>query len=425
VERDERDHHNERDERDHRNERDGQGHSGPADDAGPDSAGLDDAGPANAAADNADHLIRLRDQGFQDQPVELIAVDRLSVDFSPRVEGEDEDYVRALAETTAELPPILAHRATMTVVDGAHRLRAARLRGAEHIAVRFFDGGLADARLLAVATNIAHGRPLSTADRAAAATRIFASHPRWSDRAVAAITGLSAKKVARLRGGSAADPGARRIGRDGRSRPVDSSHGRELAGRLILDDPGASLRQIAAKTGLAPATVADVRARIRRGESPVLARPGRTGTEPGTAAVPGPTERGPGTESGTGTERGTGTESGTAAEAPVVLAERRAAPARSKARRALPPDELLRIFDSLRRDPSLRFSEAGRSVLRVLDACALVARDPRRIAATVPPHCKDSLAQLAQGYAGLWQTLADDLGNGRSDGDGRIATARA
>lgn len=348
------------------------------------------------APDTAEHLISLRDQGFQDQPVELVPIDEIRVGFSPRIEGEDEDYASELAETQAKLPPILVHRATMTVVDGVHRLRAARLRGDARIAVRYFEGDRANAQLLAVATNVVHGRPLSAADRSAAAERIFTSHPHWSDRAVASVTGLSAKKVAQLRGETAAEPGARRIGRDGRSRPLDSSHSRELAGQLMLNDPDASLRQIAAQTGLAPSTVADVRARIRRGESPVPARKNRTEHEGGGPAV--------------------------------SLAERQ--PAQPKPRRAVPPDELLRIFDVLRRDPSLRFSESGRSVLRMLDACALVARDRRGIAASVPPHCKDSLAQLAHGYADLWQLLADDLENGQagqasSAGGERVASVGA
>ncbi|MGW2722984.1 ParB/RepB/Spo0J family partition protein [Streptomyces sp. NPDC001492] len=363
--------------RDTRDHRDGQG-----------TRDLPDVG---ASPDGADHLIRLRDRGFLDQPVELVPIEHLVVDFddfSPRSAGEDEDYVRTLAETEAEFPPILVHRATMTVVDGAHRLRAACLRGADHISARFFEGDLDAARLLAVATNVTHGRPLSTDDRIAAARRILAAHPRWADRAVAALAGLSAKKVARLRGADT-EAGGFRIGRDGRSRPVDSSQRRELAGELIRSDPGASLRQIAARAGLAPATVADVRARIRRGESPVPERSGRDPRLP-------------------------------QAQPSVPPGQRRVPPASTG--RPIAEDEILRLFDALRRDPSLRFSDAGRSVLRVLDACAVIARDGGRIAATVPPHCRESLAQLAHGYAGVWNRLANDLTSGESE---RIASLGA
>jgi ParB-like chromosome segregation protein Spo0J len=391
--------------------------------------------------EDAEYLIRLRDSLFREQPVEEIPVGMLATGFSPRVDGEDTEHIRNLAETSAELPPILVHRASMTVIDGVHRLRVAELRGQDRIAVRFFDGEQTDARLLAVATNIAHGRPLSAADRKAAAMSIFASHPRWSDRAVAAVAGLSPKRVASLRKETALPQADRRIGRDGRVRPVDSSHRRERAGELLRNNPGASLRQIAAQVGLAPATVADVRDRIRRGESPVPSR-GRGRAAPASVparpvhaveAAPAPepaaeigavpqavpqavAEAGPGAVPVVGGPR-VAALPGDAARgqepaAGVVRARRpgslRGVPAGPKAA-TVAADEVTRITDALRRDPSLRLSDSGRSLLRLLDACALVARERRRIAATVPAHCKEPMARLAQGYAGVWRLLADDL----------------
>lgn len=67
------------------------------------------------------------------------------------------------------------------------------------------------------------------------------------------------------------------------------------------------------------------------------------------------------------------------------------------------------IFESLRRDPSLRLNEMGRNILRMLDACALVARDRQRIIANVPPHCKGKISELMQAYAEIWQVFADEL----------------
>src|SRR5947199_10633529 len=49
---------------------------------------------------------------------------------SPRVAGENPEHVQLLA-AARNLPPILVHRSTMRVIDGMHRLRAARLRGDE------------------------------------------------------------------------------------------------------------------------------------------------------------------------------------------------------------------------------------------------------------------------------------------------------
>ncbi|MGW6703911.1 hypothetical protein ACWGDE_03305 [Streptomyces sp. NPDC054956] len=341
-------------------------------------------------AESADHLIRFRDRGYLDQPVESVPTDRISAGFSPRTGGEDREYAKTLAEADGELPPILVHRQTMSVIDGAHRLRAAALRGETHVRVRYFDGDRGEAELLAVAANVTHGRPLTAAERTAAAGRVFASHPRWSDRAVAAVTGLSARKVSQLRKGTAAAETGHRVGRDGRARPVDPSRGRELAGELLRSNPGASLRRIAAEAGLSPATVADVRDRIRRGEDPVPAR--RTDNAPvrGRSSAP-PSSPSP-------------------AGSPISLAARRGAgPRRPVAEPQPAPDRLLRIFESLRRDPSLRLSESGRDVLRMLGACALVAQHREKIAASLPTHCKEPMAQLVQGYAGLWRQLADEL----------------
>lgn len=131
---------------------------------------------------NPDHLIALRDKALREFPVEWVPIETLTVSSTPRVDGEDLAYARALAESGAALPPILVHRATMQVVDGVHRLRAARIRGADCVEVRFFDGTEAESFPLSVAINVAQGRPLSSTDRTVAVTRILASHPHWSDR---------------------------------------------------------------------------------------------------------------------------------------------------------------------------------------------------------------------------------------------------
>ncbi|MBT2447960.1 ParB N-terminal domain-containing protein [Streptomyces sp. ISL-43] len=356
-------------------------------------------------AESADHLIRFRDRGYLDQPVESVATDRITAGFSPRTGGEDGEYAKTLAEAEGELPPILVHRPTMRVIDGAHRLRAAALRGETHIRVRYFDGERSEAELLAVAANVTHGRPLTAADRTAAAGRVFASHPRWSDRAVAAVTGLSARKISQLRKGTAAAETGHRVGRDGRARPVDPSRARELAGELLRSNPGASLRRIAAEAGLSPATVADVRDRIRRGEDPVPARRGDTAPADRRRAA-SPSSASPSSASPSSSSP---SASSPAAD-PISLAARRgSAPRRPVADPQPAPDRLLRIFESLRRDPSLRLSESGRDVLRMLGACALVAQDREKIAASLPRHCKEPMAQLVQGYAGLWRLLADEL----------------
>ena len=122
---------------------------------------------------------------------------------------------------------------------------AASLQGRETIDVIFFDGSEADIFLRAVQENIAHGLPLSQADRRAAVERIIASHPHMSDRAISHSVGLAAKIVADIRRRSSEDlPQLNaRVGRDGRVRPVDSGEGRRRAAELLAQHPEASLRE--------------------------------------------------------------------------------------------------------------------------------------------------------------------------------------
>ncbi|MFD0855024.1 hypothetical protein ACFQ07_22475, partial [Actinomadura adrarensis] len=124
---------------------------------------------------------------------------------SPRLDGVDETHARVLADAESELPPILVHRATMRVIDGMHRLRVARLKGQNTVAVRFFEGPEDLVFALAVEANIAHGKPLSLQDREAAAARIVREHPEWSDRVIAGTSGLSSKTVGAIRRRAGAD----------------------------------------------------------------------------------------------------------------------------------------------------------------------------------------------------------------------------
>src|SRR5262245_17675514 len=109
-------------------------------------------------------------------PTTTVPIRSLVPSQSLRINGEHKDHVRTLAETDDKLPPIVVHRTTMQVIDGMHRLRAAVLRGREHIDVEFFEGDEEDAFVLAVKLNARHGLPLSPADRAAAVVRIINSH---------------------------------------------------------------------------------------------------------------------------------------------------------------------------------------------------------------------------------------------------------
>ncbi|MFD3622886.1 ParB/RepB/Spo0J family partition protein [Streptomyces sp. NPDC058676] len=316
----------------------------------------------------------------------LIEVEHLRDAGTPRSGGEDDEHVKALTDVEDRLPPIIVHRPTMRVIDGMHRLRAAKLRGARRIRARYFEGDEADAFVLAVRTNVSHGLPLSLNDRRAAAARIVATHPRWSDRRIAAATGLAARTVASLRREADVDgtaDGARRIGQDGKERPVSSAEGRRIAGELIAEDPELSLRAVAREAGISPETVRDVRSRIRRGENPAPPRGtvNRSGVEPERA------------EGGSGLDGQTRRAGGVRR---VPVPPRRGAHRRSLLRR-------------LRNDPALRLSEPGRALLRLLDAQAIGEEGWRRIAASVPPHSRQMTVQAALGCAQAWQEFAQRL----------------
>ncbi|MFF4020831.1 transcriptional regulator [Streptomyces sp. NPDC001843] len=322
---------------------------------------------------SSERLLALKD-ALRDAPVERVRLADLTASFTPRSGGVDSEWALTLAQVESGLPPIFVHRPSLSVIDGLHRVRAARLKGRTHIQARFFDGSRQDAALLAVMMNVTQGRPLPVADRIAAAERIVAERPQWSDRAVAVVAGLSAKKVSELRARLTGLPRCeRRVGLDGRTRPLSTVRARELAGELLRADPKASLRTIARQAGISPATVADVRDRLLRGDDPVP-----------------PRQRGLAT-AGRGTR------------------EAREQEGRERAEETRSADELFAMLESLRRDPSLRLNEVGRSMLRLLDACALIAGDRRRIISNLPPHCADQLAGLMSGYSALWQLLADEL----------------
>jgi ParB-like chromosome segregation protein Spo0J len=309
---------------------------------------------------------------------------------SPRLNGEDKAHIARLAETETSLPPILVDRHTMRVIDGMHRLMAASLQGRETINVRFFDGGEADVFLRAVQENVAHGLPLSQADRRAAAERIIASHPHMSDRAIGHSVGLAAKTVAAIRRSSSEEvpQSNARVGRDGKVRPLDSGIGRRRAAELLAQQPDASLRDVARAAGISPATVLDVRKRLERGEPPVPEKPAASTALKGAS--------------------GNGAEAGAGSDGALVQ------PIRFSSRAALPPNPAAAV-EKLLRDPSLRNNERGKGMLRLLHVNAVGTEQLPDVAASVPPHCVGIVVQLARQYAKMWQEFAREL-----DGRARI-----
>ena len=311
---------------------------------------------------------------IESHPPVFVPIDSLLFDGSPRLGGEDLEHVRMLAEASAALPPIMVHAPTMRVIDGVHRVRAARLNRLTEIRARMLHCDEQAAFILAVKANISHGLPLSKDDRTTAAIRIIVSHPDWSDRAVAAVTGLSDKTVSRIRvqsGSATLQPGVR-IGRDGRIRPLDTTQKREQAAAMISEGPRTGLREIARATGLSLATVQDVRQRVNRGEDPVPSRY-RLAKDADTATRPLPQ---PG-------------------------------PVRTRYREAAVDQQV--ALEKLDHDPSLKFSEAGRHLLHWLHRYTLEVDGAKAVSGSVPDHWTAVVSALARTCATAWSGLADLL----------------
>jgi ParB-like chromosome segregation protein Spo0J len=315
------------------------------------------------------------DDGITETQVVTLLIEDLALDDSPRLDGVRADHVQLLAELTDELPAIVVHTETMRVIDGAHRVHAAILRGQSEIGAILFDGTSEEAFLLAVKTNVTHGMPLTAGDRKAAAERIIRSHSDLSDRAIAGTTGLSARTIAGIRartGGAATE--ARR-GRDGRLRPLSAAEGRRKASDVLQERPESSLREIAREAGISVGTVRDVMARIRAGEDPVPDRDRRTAER-----HRGATETRP--------------------PAPV------ARPRRPHADDRL---DVAALLAGLRRDPSLRYTEAGRALLRWLDVSTGSTTNWPNVLDAIPPHCAVLVGRIARECGNAWLELAVQL----------------
>ncbi|MBQ1050209.1 ParB-like nuclease domain-containing protein [Micromonospora sp. C51] len=335
----------------------------------------------------------------------VVQLARLSLGRSPRLGGTDEEHVARLAEVDGELPPIIVDRRTMQVVDGAHRFMAAALNGRASISVEFFDGTAEDAFLRAVEANVTHGLPLSRAERRAAAARIIASHAEMSDRAIAKVVGMAAKIVAEIRHAAqdVSSLPAARVGRDGRSRPSSTVEGRLKAAKLLEDHPQSSLREVAKSSGISPSTVGDVRRRLARGEDPV-----RQAHASDESRRPDPPR----------------------SLRPVATPDARVSPARrrleSRPLRASLPTvaDPASVVTKLAHDPSLRYNQAGRQLLRLLQANASSLRESASLASAVPSYSVPIMVQLARRYAQLWDDFAQELeGSARLMPESRVRGA--
>ncbi|MEV2196561.1 ParB/RepB/Spo0J family partition protein [Streptomyces phaeochromogenes] len=314
--------------------------------------------------------------GFDDNdtlaefPVVKFEIGKLNLEDSPRLEGGSLEHARMLANVHNELPPIIVRQSTLQVIDGRHRILAAQMKGQSRICARLVNCDERTAFALAVKENITHGLPLSLKDRRAAAIRIVASHPHWSDRIVAKHVGLSDKTVSTLRAQDASSrlsgPEAR-VGKDGRRRPLNSAAQRRKAALILNDRPGVGLRELSRLTGLSPSTVRDVRIRLDEGKDPV---PERYNDSVPKAEV-------------NRTRRGRD--------------------------RMMEPVMQQELLSKIKDDPALRLSDAGREVVRSLYRHSVRRELCEQLATNVPDHWALPIAHLARDCAAAWAVLAERL----------------
>ncbi len=195
---------------------------------------------------------------------DAIRLDDLTLADSLRAGGLNRRHVEGLAEVERDWPAILVWGPENAVIDGYHRVAAARSLGMKAIRVERFTGTAEQAFIEAVQRNVKHGLPLTVRDRVHAARRVLEHQPRWSDRRIAALCGLAPSTVSRVRSEAAAENlGAMqpptRVGADGIVRPSSPGEARKRVVTALKKNPTASLRAIATIADVSHETVRAVR----------------------------------------------------------------------------------------------------------------------------------------------------------------------
>jgi ParB-like chromosome segregation protein Spo0J len=351
------------------------------------------------AADQQVDVGRFDLKNLEQLSARSVAISSLVPGVYLRQGGTNAGHVQLLlgAAGSSELPPILVQEHGRRVIDGLHRLEAARLRGDETISARLLDCTDMEALVLAIKSNTIHGLPLSKADRVSGAKHVLDTHPDWSDRAIACVTGLSANTIGSLRSrsGDGAQLSGKRLGRDGRRRPVTVADGRRRAAEYIRAHPDASLRQVAREADVSLGTVHDVSTRVRRGmdpfgnarrvsPAPVSIRSDTQACEPAQIADPAPQ---------------------VSSGMPAALA---GMPASRRQPTAAPPTWAA-ISLKVAGDPAIRYTEGGKEFLRWMALHAVHPDRWREFMDAIPAHWLSVIAPLADNISGEWSLFAERL----------------
>lgn len=330
--------------------------------------------------------------GFEHLPETDVLVSSLVPGFYLRQAGTDSAHIRLLVDAAGavKLPPILVQKNGCRIIDGMHRVEAAKLRGERTIRARVLDCSDEEALVLAIKTNIQHGLPLSKADRISGAKRILAAHLDWSDRAVAEIAGLSAKTIASLRNRTTTEAQAqaqgKRLGRDGKRRPLSAADGRRRAAEYIDAHPEASLREVAREADVSLGTVHDVRERLRRGSDPVRSDRRRSNGDSGDRADPAQS-------------------AATVVPASSSLPTLRPRTARSSVQQLDWPT----ISSRLAGDPALKYTEGGRAFLRWMSMHSTKADEWQEFIDAIPMHWLKDVSRVADTVSAEWRDFAERL----------------
>ena len=183
-----------------------------------------------------------------------VRLDHLNTDSPVRC-ALDDAHVARLAEVLEACPAVSVTEAG-ELLDGMHRVAAARLRGwIELPAVVVQVTGEVGALVEAARLNSRHGLPLTGADRRAAARRLI-ELTDLSDRAIANVCGLGRQTLSALRSertscsGGLESQSESRIGRDGRHHPLQKGSRGRLADALVRLDPTITVRKLADAVGV-------------------------------------------------------------------------------------------------------------------------------------------------------------------------------
>jgi hypothetical protein len=98
----------------------------------------------------------------------------------------------------------------------------------------------------------------------------------------------------------------------------------------------------------------------------------------------------------------------------------RANPTAGRAGSPTPPcgigeKERISILESMKADPSLRYTESGRFAFRWLYAHVIGLVDCENVVDQLPSHWIDSVRHLALQCAAVWNGFAEELGRRQSD----------